>query len=128
VKFPAVAAVNGKLYLAGGQLPSGSPGTGVSVYDPATKQWSSVASMKVGRYQAAAVGLNGLLYVIGGSDGNAPLTTAEVYDPATNTWRTLTGMPAARWSLAAGAINGKLYAFGGENGDSTLATNQTYTP
>ena len=73
------------------------------------------------------MGLNGLLYVMGGYNGVEPLATVEVYDPATRQWRTLTGMPTARWSLGAGAINGKLYAVGGQ-GETTLATTQVYTP
>jgi N-acetylneuraminic acid mutarotase len=123
-----VAAVNGKLYLAGGQSVEGPPTTAVSVFDPATGTLKSVAPMGVGRQQASAVGLNGLLYVIGGSDGVTPLTTTEVYDPATNQWRTRTGMPTARWSLGAGAIGSKLYAVGGETWDTTLTTTQAYTP
>ncbi len=122
-----MAAVNGKLYLAGGQNGSGSPSTAASVYDPATRQWISLPPMAVARYMATAVGLNGLLYVMGGYDGIDPLTTVEVYNPASNTWRKVTGMPTARWSLGAGAINGKLYAAGGQ-GEAPLALNQVYTP
>jgi kelch-like protein 2/3 len=84
--------------------------------------------MSVARSGATAVGLNGLLYVMGGmSAGGAKAATVEVYNPATNSWRTVTGMPTARWFLGAGVIGGKLYAVGGNAGTS-LATNQVYTP
>jgi hypothetical protein len=124
-KFPAVAVVNGKLYLAGG-LNAGVVSSDASVYDPVKGQWTSLPPMSVARYAATAVGLNGLLYVIAGLDAFGPVTT-EVYNPATNTWRTVTGMPTARWSPGAGAINGKLYAVGG-NGGITLQTTEVYTP
>jgi kelch-like protein 2/3 len=73
------------------------------------------------------VGLNGLLYVVGGYSGNGPVVWAEVYNPATNSWRPLTDMPTAGWSPGAGAINGKLYVIGGQT-DTTMAINQVYTP
>jgi N-acetylneuraminic acid mutarotase len=79
------------------------------------------------RYSAAAVGLNGLLYVMGGYSGNGPVVWADVYNPATNSWRTVTDMPTGRWSPGAGALNGKVYVVGGQ-ADTTLATNQAYMP
>jgi N-acetylneuraminic acid mutarotase len=79
------------------------------------------------RYSAAAVGLNGLLYVMGGYSGNGPVVWADVYNPATNSWRTVTDMPTGRWSPGAGALNGKVYVVGGQ-ADTTLTTNQAYTP
>jgi len=79
------------------------------------------------RYWAAAAGLNGRLYVMGGNSGRGQIVAAESYDPATRTWRILTDMPTGCWSPGAGAINGKLYVMGGQ-GDTTLSTNQVYTP
>jgi hypothetical protein len=79
------------------------------------------------RYQAAAVGLNGRLYVMGGYSGNGQIVAAESYDIAARTWRILTEMPTGRYSPGAGAINGKSYVVGGQ-GDVTLAANEAYTP
>ena len=45
------------------------------------------------RHSAAATGLNGLLYVMGGHSGNGPVVWAEVYNPATRAWRILPDMP-----------------------------------
>jgi len=126
-KFPAVAVVDSKLYLAGG-LNAGVVSSEASSYDLATNEWTSLPPMAVARYAATAVGVNGLLYVIGGYTAfAAPLATVEVYNPATNTWRTVTGMPTARWWPGAGAINGKVYAVGG-HGEVTLTTTEVYTP
>jgi len=129
-----MTAMNGKLYLVGGQTGSGLPTPAASVYDPATGRWTSLPPMASARYQATAVGLNGLLYVIGGYGYNAtgPVIAVEVYNPVSNTWRTVTAMPTARWSLGAGAINGRIYAIGGKAvgalGEVTLAANQVYIP
>jgi N-acetylneuraminic acid mutarotase len=97
-------------------------------------QWTSLPLMGSARYQATAVGVNGLLYVIGGYGYNAtgPAGGVEVYNPATNTWRTVTAMPTARWALGAGAVNGRIYTVGGlavgNLGEVTLADNQVYIP
>ena len=122
-----MAVVNGKLYLAGGQDQSGSLTNAVSVYDPATGQWTTLPSMGTLRRSAAATGLNGLLYVMGGYSGVGPVVWAEVYNPAAGSWRTLTDAPTGRGSPGAGAINGKIYVVGGQ-ADTTVATNQAYTP
>jgi N-acetylneuraminic acid mutarotase len=97
-------------------------------YDPATGQWIGLPPMTVPRSAATAVGVNGLLYVIGGmSETGEKLTTVEAYNPATNSWRTVTGMPTARWGAGAGVVGGKVHVAGG-NGGTTLATNQAYIP
>ena len=75
------------------------------------------------RHSAAATGLNGLLYVMGGHSGNGPVVWAEVYNPATRAWRILPDMPTGGGSPGAGAINGKVYVAGGQ-GDITLTTNR----
>ena len=127
VKFPAITAVNGKLYLSGGQDQFGSPSNSLSVFDPSTKLWKPLAPMPTRRYSAAAVALNGLVYVMGGYNGSAPVASTEVYNPTTNSWRTVTGMSNGSSSPGAGAVGGKIYLAGG-GADTTLATNQAYTP
>ena len=123
-RFPAVAVVNGKLYLAGGLNSGGS----ASSYDPATGKWTSLSPMSFERQSATAVGLNGLLYVIGGFAAfGGQVGTVEVYDPGTRQWRALSEMPTERWSLGAGAINGRVYAVGGHGG-TTLPTTEVYLP
>jgi N-acetylneuraminic acid mutarotase len=79
------------------------------------------------RYGAAATGLNGLLYVVGGYSGNGAVVWAEAYNPSTRAWRILPDMPTGRSSPGAGAINGKVYVAGGQ-GNATVTTNQMYTP
>jgi N-acetylneuraminic acid mutarotase len=122
-----MAAVNGKLYLAGGQDPSGASSNAVNAYDPATGTWTTLSSMGTLRHSAAATGLNGRLYVMGGYSGNGPVAWSEVYDPATGIWRQLSEALTARSSPGSGAINGKIYLVGGQ-ADTTLATNQAYAP
>jgi len=98
----------------------------VSVFDPVTG-WTTLPGMTTLRYSAAATGLNGLLYVVGGYSGNGAVVWAEAYNPSTRTWRILPDMPTGRGSPGAGAINGKVYVAGGQ-GDVTVTANETYTP
>src|SRR5262245_44765618 len=78
----------------------------------AVDTWTAKASMPTGRhYLAAATGLGGRVYAIGGATGGASLTTVEAYDSATGTWAARASMPTARYRLgAATGTDGKVYA------------------
>jgi len=121
---PAVAVANGRLYVFGGAdyaLNGGASTASVESYDPTTNTWTLRAPMPVARVDGAAVGSNGLIYVMGGSTTNAALASVVAYDPVANTWSTVTPMQTARISLGAAAVNNTVYAIGGYNGDA-------YTP
>jgi hypothetical protein len=63
---------------------------------------------------AAALGTNGLVYVVGTSDATSSSAT-EAYDPTMNKWTTgLKPMPTARFGLGlATGTDGRVYAIGG---------------
>jgi N-acetylneuraminic acid mutarotase len=76
---------DGKFLFAGGRSDDTSAGDAATIYDSANNQWTEVASMSVGRSQAAAAALTGgRVLVVGGYElgGGAP----EYFDPASNTW------------------------------------------
>jgi Kelch motif len=60
----AVAEVGGKIYVVGGFRGEREL---VEIYDPATDRWSRGDAIPLALHHAAAAGLNGKLYVIGGS-------------------------------------------------------------
>jgi N-acetylneuraminic acid mutarotase len=76
--------------------------------------WSRVGSMPYARAEAAAVEVNGKIYVISGQsrgvDANAFL---QEYDPSTGAWRELALMPSVASHAGAAALNGKIYVVGG---------------
>jgi N-acetylneuraminic acid mutarotase len=83
-------------------------------YDPATDQWSKLASSppQIRRPMGGFVG--GKLYVTGDTPsgfGGAPLFHA--YDPATNQWTSKTPLPRARFNGVGVPVGGKLYVIGG---------------
>jgi N-acetylneuraminic acid mutarotase len=84
--------------------------------------------MPTARYFFGVAAINGILYVVGGSDGPNFLATVEAYDPATDTWTTKASMPTPRYALGVAAVNGILYALGGANSNGVLATVEAYDP
>jgi len=77
---PAAAALDGLMYFVGGQLISS--GGDVQSYDPATRMWTTLASLPTSRYTNLGV-LNGLIYAVGGltTDSEHWLPNVEAYRP-----------------------------------------------
>jgi N-acetylneuraminic acid mutarotase len=130
----AVTGPDGKIYAIGGS--NASPGVlqTVEVFDPSNplRGWTPGPSLPVALWgPAAAVGPDGLIYVMGGTDGqqiviggstiDEALNSVYSYDPSTpgSTWVLASAsMPTARWSLAAATgPDGLIYAIGG-NGNT----------
>lgn len=82
-------------------------------------RWQRLADMPAATSgSAAAVGLNGRVYVFGG-DATGKLT--QEYDPSTDTWRVRSPMPLGNPGMgnqgmsAATGVDGLIYVFGGSN-------------
>lgn len=56
-------------------------------YDPKTGTWDPIVAMTCRRSGVGLAIVNGLMFAVGGFDGNYYLRSAEVYDPETNAWR-----------------------------------------
>jgi hypothetical protein len=79
--------------------------------------WKAMAPMPTARSGAAAVVVNGQVWVIGGAGlMGQPTAAVEVYDPATNTWTARPPLKRARAHPAAGLLNGKITVVGGVDG------------
>ena len=114
------ATVDEEFCVFGGMNSSNTAKTNTVVcFDPlsgASGSWAARTPMPTARAMAAAVTIDGRVYVVGGAMGafnNQSLSTLEVYDPVTNTWSTGAPMPTHRFGLQAAAIDGHLYAIGG---------------
>ncbi len=73
-------------------------------YDLSTRAWRALPDMSVERYGCAAACIDGILYVVGGEDGEEALASAECYDPSTKQWRSLPDMSVARANVVAVAL------------------------
>jgi N-acetylneuraminic acid mutarotase len=85
-RWAGLGEANGKLYAAGGVATNsqGEPSgllASVREFDPTANQWIDVAGLSSRRHSVAVAGLNGKLYVIGGSSAlnyYAPVPEATV--------------------------------------------------
>jgi N-acetylneuraminic acid mutarotase len=106
-RAPMGGTIGGKLYFTG-QSDLGS--ALLTVYDPASNQWSRKTPMNHSRYDGAWATLRAKLYIFGGwewdpTDGsNTRLRTVNVYDPASDSWTKATPMPEARSGQSAGLV------------------------
>ncbi len=119
---PFVAAVGGKLYVAGG-VTSGALNA-LESYDPVTNTWTSLAPMPGARYQGGVAVLGSKMYVLGGWDAPAtflPTTTVQIYDTLTNSWSSGPSMPILSSSGPTGVIGGKIYKHTAEHGFSSAS-------
>jgi len=128
---PAVAVVDGKIYVMGGfNRDTWSANPTVEVYDIATDTWSTGTPMPTPRSWARAVVLNKKIYVLGGV-GYHYYNVCEVYDPATDTWTSCAPFKTGRYLHAATAANGKIYIIGGDSweyGHEVYSDIQEYDP
>jgi N-acetylneuraminic acid mutarotase len=135
-EYAGVAALGGRLYVAGGQrtdqgmIPG--PATAiVQVYDPQTNAWSAAPPMPTARIGLTVVAAGGKLYAIGGAtDGfNNSTGAVEEFDPATQAWTPRAAMPTARHFAAAALVNGRIVVAGGRTqATDLLATVESYDP
>ncbi|MFW9998387.1 MAG: Kelch repeat-containing protein [Candidatus Odinarchaeota archaeon] len=132
--FPGSAVVDGKIYVIGGALvweglTSVAEQTSVAEkYDPAANTWTRCTDMPTTRHGLVAAAVDGIIYTIGGWDGDRELPTVEAYDPATDTWTTKASMPTARSFPAIVVVDGITYVIGGYFGPKVVSVVEAYDP
>lgn len=68
----------------------------VEVFDPVGNFWERCQPLKTSRSRVGVAVVNGLLYAIGGYDGQSRLSTVEVYNPETDSWTRVSSMNSQR--------------------------------
>lgn len=110
----ALLNVDDRLYAAGGE--DGAPG--LFVYDHDALEWSALpAPLETDRRGAAAVAVNGALWLTGGVRDGVATARVDVYDVAARTWRRGPDLPTPRAGHAAAVLNGAIHVFGGRSAD-----------
>lgn len=109
----SAAVLGGKIYVAGGD-PWQTVARSVECFDPATGQWSNVASMHTPRMDFCMVSTHGKLFAIGGYNFEGlELTNVECFDPSTGTWAEHSTLSTAREYVNVAVMGDKMYAIGG---------------
>jgi|HubBroStandDraft_6_1064221.scaffolds.fasta_scaffold304507_1 N-acetylneuraminic acid mutarotase len=122
---PQVGAINGVLYVAGG---NGS--RSLQAFNPSTNKWSSLAPIPntASLTDAETAVFNSQLYIIGGASLVQATFAVMVYDPPSNTWTTRSGIPHLNAGGVAGVIDGKIYVTTGTDGFAYRNLLDVYDP
>jgi N-acetylneuraminic acid mutarotase len=126
VRYPAIAVVDGIVYLFGGvNSPARTDTRSVQRYDPGTGATTTVAQLPAPLSHATAVVLGGDVYILGGFVDNRLSAQVLRFDPRTGEVAPA-GELAAPWSDgAAVVVGGTGYLVGGEGPDRHATTTVT---
>ncbi|MGE4557366.1 MAG: S8 family serine peptidase [Desulfovibrionaceae bacterium] len=109
----AGVALDGELYLFGGQTSDTQASAKAERYNPQSNTWITLADMPAPRAWGAAAVWNGKVYVLGGTDFSSLYATAAVYDPETGAWSTAAAPNLALNGTAAVTVGDDIYVLGG---------------
>ncbi len=119
IAYSAIAANDGKIYLAGGCIESdcGRPTVASYVYDPAKDSWTPLPPLPEPVWGSQGASLDGKFFVFGGVAGRIHENgaSAGVYrlDPKATAWVRMADMPRPRMNPAGAALGGKFVLTGG---------------
>jgi N-acetylneuraminic acid mutarotase len=116
VRYPAAAALNGKLYVFGGEVsPSQADATTIQQIDLQSHAVTIVGQIAGGLSHAVATNLNGVVYVFGGRSGGHAVDTVSVFDPVSGQLQPVGHLPAPTSDMGIATLNQTVFLVGGEN-------------
>ncbi|XP_078518579.1 kelch-like protein 18 isoform X2 [Lissotriton helveticus] len=121
-------SIAGLIYAVGGLNSAGDSLNVVEVFDPIANRWEKCQPMTTARSRVGVAVVNGLLYAIGGYDGQSRLSTVEVYNPETDTWTKVGSMNSKRSAMGTVVLDGQIFVCGGYDGNSSLNSVESYSP
>ncbi|XP_055520679.1 kelch-like protein 18 [Leucoraja erinacea] len=121
-------SIAGLIYAVGGLNSAGDSLNVAEVFDPIANHWERCQEMVTSRSRVGVAMVNGLLYAIGGFDGQSRLSTVEVYNPEADTWTKVASMNSKRSAMGTAVMDGHIYVCGGYDGIASLNSVECYTP
>jgi hypothetical protein len=112
VRYPAVAAIDGRIVVAGGLGTSGDV-RAIQEIDPATGRTTLVGSLPTALAHAAALVLGGHLYIAGGESGGSASDQIWAIDPGTGKVTRAGTLPMGIEDAGAATIGSTGYLVGG---------------
>ncbi|XP_061387651.1 actin-binding protein IPP [Musca vetustissima] len=110
--LPGVAALNGKIYVVGGERGAQILANG-EVYDPQNDCWSPISPMIVPRCEFGLCAMDNSLLAVGGWIGDDIGGSMERYDPDKDVWEIIGNLPEPRFSMGVVSFEGLIYIVGG---------------
>ena len=100
-------AMNGKVFITGGQVSRKTYILNSEAYDPSTNEWQLMADLNIPHFNASMVCLEGRLYALGGSTyirnkGRMQTSTVEVFDLEINEWKVKSSIPVKNLEMSQG--------------------------
>ena len=122
VNHPGVTALDGRVYVLGGNLGvvDGRERKSKRLYrySPARDRWTRLPDAPTPRAALGLVAIDDRLYAAGGYDeSDQRLRTLEIYNPKRRRWTSGPPMPTGRNHVGAAALRGDLVVTGGRPGD-----------
>jgi hypothetical protein len=119
VRYPAAAALDGKIYVFGGQNSQGRPVPTVQVVDPVSRTASVVGELPQAVAGAVAMDLGGTIYLAGGEPAAGPSSlrpTADIYAYDAPSHRLLRAgsLPVPVSNAAVAVLGRRAWIVGGE--------------
>ena len=130
VRYAAVASAGGKLFIAGGSLPSGTASAQVFEYSPTGHALRRVGRLPAPTTHASAAELGGIAYVIGGRGAALDTPTARVVaiDPRTRRVHPAGHLLQPLSDAAAISLGKAILVAGGRSSAGTQASLLTLSP
>ncbi|XP_041101933.1 kelch-like protein 18 isoform X1 [Polyodon spathula] len=121
-------SIAGLIYAVGGLNSAGDSLNVVEMFDPIANRWEKCQPMTTTRSRVGVAVVNGLLYAIGGYDGQSRLSTVEVFNPETDIWTRVASMNSKRSAMGTVVVDGQIYVCGGYDGNASLSSVECYSP
>lgn len=134
VRYPAVAVLDRRIYVFGGQASNGQPVSTVQVIDPSTRQARVVGELPIPISGETAANVGSVIYLAGGESTSgpaAPQPIANIYafQSVHNTFLRAGSLPVAVTNAGAAVLGTRLWIVGGETaGGSPSAVVQMLEP
>ena len=119
------AAVDGRLYVIGGNRPDKGFLDCVEVYDTRTKTWQAGPPLPEGRQALGVAAVGGKVYAIGGVH-HTVRSDVFILDPKVGRWTTGAAMPTPRRSLAVAVHGPRVWCIGGVGAKGYVSTVEVY--
>ncbi|MCP9263143.1 BTB/POZ domain protein [Dirofilaria immitis] len=89
-------------------------------YNPELNEWTSIAPLRIARFQAGCTSWRGLVIVCGGCSGWKCLDSVDAFYPKTGKWQRLAPLKTARRGSAVAVVKDSLFVIGGHDGTHSL--------